>query len=39
MGAKATRKNLEFDDENTYLKDLPRRTGMDPQGLIQRIVE
>jgi hypothetical protein len=34
-----TRKNLEFDDKNTYLEDLPCGTGMDPQGLVQRIVE
>jgi hypothetical protein len=34
-----TRENLEFDDENTYLEEMPRGTGMDPQGLVQRIVE
>jgi hypothetical protein len=34
-----TRENLKFDDENRYLEDLPRGTNMDPQGLIQRIVE
>jgi hypothetical protein len=39
MGAKATRKNLEFDDKSTYLEDLPRGTSMDSQGLIQRVVE
>jgi hypothetical protein len=39
MGAKATRKNLELDDESTYLDDLPRRARMDPQGLIQHVVE
>jgi hypothetical protein len=38
-GAKATRENLEFDTESTYLEDLPRRTSVDLQGLIQRIVE
>jgi hypothetical protein len=39
MGAKAARENLEFDDESMYLEDLPRRTSMDLQGLIQHIVE
>jgi hypothetical protein len=39
MGAKAVRENLEFDDENTYLEDLPRKTSMDPQGLVQCIVK
>jgi hypothetical protein len=33
------RENFEFNDENTYLEDLPRRTGMDPQDLVQRIIE
>jgi hypothetical protein len=37
--AEATRENLEFNNENTYLEDLPRGTGVDPQGLIQRIIE
>jgi hypothetical protein len=33
------RENLEFDDESTYLEDLPRRTGVNPQGLVQHVVE
>jgi hypothetical protein len=39
MGAKAARDNLEFGDERTHLEDLPRRTSMDPQGLVQHIVK
>jgi hypothetical protein len=38
-GAKAARENLEFDNESTYLEDLPRRTSVDPQSLVQRVVE
>jgi hypothetical protein len=38
-GAEPTRKSLEFNDESTYLEDLPRRTTMDSQGLAQRVVE
>jgi hypothetical protein len=38
-GAKAARENLEFDTESTYLEDLPRRTSVDPQGLVQSVVE
>jgi hypothetical protein len=38
-GAKAARTNLEFGGESTYLEDLPRGTTMDPQGLVQRVVE
>jgi hypothetical protein len=39
VDAEAARENLEFNDENTYLEDLPRGAGVDPQGLVQRIVE
>jgi hypothetical protein len=38
-GAKAARENLEFNNESTYLEDLPRETSVDPQGLVQRVVE
>jgi hypothetical protein len=37
-GAKAARENLEFNNESTYLEDLPRETSVDPQGLVQRVV-
>jgi hypothetical protein len=33
------RENLEFDTESTYIEDLPRRTSVDPQGIIQSVVE
>jgi hypothetical protein len=38
-GANVARENLEFDNESTYLEDLPRRTSVDPQGLVHRVVE
>jgi hypothetical protein len=30
---------IPIDDKSMDLEDLPRRTSMDPQGLVQRIVE
>jgi hypothetical protein len=36
---KQQEKSLEFDDERMYLEDLPCRASMDPQGLVQRVVE
>jgi hypothetical protein len=38
-GAKAARENIEFNNESTYLEDLPRETSVDLQGLVQRVVE
>jgi hypothetical protein len=37
--AEAIRENSKFDDKNTHLKNSPRGTCVDPQRLVQCIVE
>jgi hypothetical protein len=39
VNAEATRENFEFDDKNVHLKNPPRRTCVDPQCLVQQVVE
>jgi hypothetical protein len=39
VDAEATRENFEFDDKNAHLKNPPCGTCVDPQHLIQRVVE
>jgi hypothetical protein len=39
VDAEATRENFVFDNKNTHLKNPPRGTCVDPQRLVQHVVE